>query len=239
MSRMDTKNEKMRPRPIEGGRAAPIVRSTLHDEITARVRDMIVEGQIEAGSRINEVHLGRDLGVSRTPLREALKTLASEELVELIPNRGAYVKIFAVQEIEDMLEALRYIEQSCAALACERASNKQISEFEKLHKAMIRDYNQKDIINYFKINQKIHEMIVEISGNKTLSWVHKTIHARLRRIRFLGVDAPAVWAAAIAHHEAMMSALKARDAKILVAIVGEHMDLTISRIRSTGRGAYL
>lgn len=236
---MDPKSEKARPLPIEGGRAAPIVRSTLHDEITARVRDMIVEGQIEAGSRINEVHLGRDLGVSRTPLREALKTLASEELVELIPNRGAYVKIFAIEEIEDMLEALRHIEQSCAFLACKRASSKQILEFEKLHKVMIKNYNQKDILNYFKVNQKIHEMIVEISGNNTLSWIHKTIHARLRRIRFLGVDAPAVWTAAIEHHEAMMSALKARDAAALVAVVGEHMDLTISRIRSAGRGAYL
>jgi DNA-binding GntR family transcriptional regulator len=219
--------------------AAPIARATLHDEITARLRDMIIEGQIEAGHRINEVHLGKSLGVSRTPLREALKTLASDGLVELVPNRGAFVRVFALDEIVDMLEALRHIEKSCAVLACNRVSAKEIREFKKLHLAMIKEYKNRHILNYFKINQKIHEMLVNMSGNATLCWMHRTVSARLRRIRFLGVDAPAVWALAIEHHEAIMAALEARDGPALANVVSDHMDLTVARIRTASRGAYL
>lgn len=219
--------------------SAPIARRTLHEEITARVRDMIVDGQLSPGHRVNEVQLGKALGVSRTPLREALKTLASEGLVELVPNRGAVVRVFALSEIADMLEALRHIEKICAILACDRVSDREIKEFRKLHNAMMREYKARDRLKYFKINQDIHELLVRLSGNDTLFWMHRTIHARLRRIRFLGVDAPAVWALAIVHHEAIMAALEVRDGPALAAVVSDHMDLTVTRIRAVSHGDFL
>ena len=98
-----------------------ITRVTLHDAVLNQIRDMIIEGQLKPGTRINEGQVGAMLGVSRTPLREAIKTLASEGLVELVPAKGAVVRRFSLQDVRDMLEAVGALEQFAARLACERA----------------------------------------------------------------------------------------------------------------------
>src|SRR5205807_3878544 len=84
----------------------PIVRRSLHDEVASRVRDMIIEGVLAPGARVYEEQLGKTLGVSRTPMREALKTLASEGLIELVNARGAVVKRFTPKDVRDMLDVL-------------------------------------------------------------------------------------------------------------------------------------
>ena len=84
----------------------PIARTSLHSEVTARLRSLIVESQIKPGERVPELEISKELGVSRTPIREALKVLASEGLVELLPLRGAVVKSFSPKDAADMLEVL-------------------------------------------------------------------------------------------------------------------------------------
>ena len=106
----------------------PIVRRSLHDEVASRVRDMIIEGSLEPGARIYEEQLAKTLGVSRTPMREALKTLASEGLVELAAARGAVVKRFSPKDVRDMLDVLAVLESFAARLACKEASDDQIAE---------------------------------------------------------------------------------------------------------------
>ena len=92
--------------PDEIGARKPIVRHNLHNAIVSRVRDMIIEGTLAPGTRIHEGRLGQELGVSRTPLREALKYLASEGLLELAPGRGAVVRSFSAKDVEDSLIVL-------------------------------------------------------------------------------------------------------------------------------------
>src|SRR5205807_4012772 len=122
----------------------PIVRQNLHNAIVTRVRDMIIEGVLEPGARIHEGNLGLSLGVSRTPLREALKFLASEGLIELVPTRGAVVRRFSPQDVQDSLSVLGYLEGLAGRFACARATDEEIAEIRAVHDAMMGFYNARD-----------------------------------------------------------------------------------------------
>ncbi len=115
----------------------PITRVTLHDEVLTRLRDMIIDGSLPPGSRINEVQTGALLGVSRTPLREAIKTLASEGLVEILPARGAVVRRFGERDVFDILQVLKSLEQTAARLLCAQASDEELAGLSALHEEMM------------------------------------------------------------------------------------------------------
>ena len=116
----------------------PIVRHNLHDAIVSRVRDMIIEGRLTPGARIHEGNLGQELGVSRTPLREALKYLASEGLLELSPGRGAVVRKFLAKDVQDSLVVLADLESLAGQLACKNASDDEIHQIRDMHDEMLR-----------------------------------------------------------------------------------------------------
>ncbi|MTW17834.1 FCD domain-containing protein [Rhodoplanes serenus] len=210
----------------------PIVRQTLHDAVVSRVRDLIVDGTLASGTRIHESNLGRELGVSRTPLREALKYLASEGLIELSPGRGAVVRQFSAKDIRDSLIVLGELEGLAGRLACVHASESQIAEVAAMHARMVAMYEARDRLPYFKLNQEIHTAIVRISGNEALVDVHGIIQARLRRIRYLGHQGPENWAQAVTEHEQFVTLLRARDADGLARALAHHMDATWERVKN-------
>jgi DNA-binding GntR family transcriptional regulator len=209
----------------------PIARRSLHDAVLERVRDMIIEGQLAPGARINEVALGQSLGVSRTPLREAIKTLASEGLVEAVPARGAVVRSFTLADVADHLEVLKSLEQTAALLVCAKASDAGLAQLAALHAAMMQHYADRDRLGYFKLNQGIHSAIAALSGNKVLAQLHGGLQARIRRIRFVGHEGEARWAAAVAEHVEMDEALARRDGAALSAVMGRHLDAALLRVR--------
>jgi DNA-binding GntR family transcriptional regulator len=207
-----------------------VERRSLHADVLAALRDMIIEGELPAGERINETALYPRLGVSRTPLREALKALASEGLVDLVPNRGAIVRRFSLADVTSMLEAVKVLETFAAGAAADRATAEDLSAIRELHTAMRRRYAMKDRLEYFKLNQAIHSAIVRAAHNDTISAIHDALQARLKRIRYIGNEAPDKWAGAMAEHEDMMTALDHRDGAALAAVIGRHMDETLKRV---------
>lgn len=209
----------------------PIVRQNLHDVIVSRIRDMIIEGTLVAGSRVHEGNLGRDLGVSRTPLREALKFLASEGLIELVPTRGAVVRRFSAKDVQDSLIVLGNLEALAGCLACERATDDELVQIRALHDEMMQFYAAQDRLPYFKLNQEIHASILRSCHNEALSYVHGILQARLKRIRYIGNERPEKWAGAVADHEEIIVALEARDADSLAAALEAHMAATWSRVK--------
>jgi DNA-binding GntR family transcriptional regulator len=219
--------------PSQEGDPGPIARQSLHDAVVNRVRDMIIEGTLPAGSRIHETQLGDRLGVSRTPLREALKFLAREGLVELVPSRGAVVRRFTPKDVRDSLAVMAVLEELAGRLACDNATDEQVREVRRTHDAMLRCYEIKDRLTYFKLNQDIHSAIIRLSGNEWLADVHGMLQARLKRIRFIGNEGPVKWAAAVADHEEMMTALEARDGARLSAAMRHHMDETWHRVKDS------
>jgi DNA-binding GntR family transcriptional regulator len=212
---------------------APITRVTLHDEVLTRLRDMIIEGALPPGSRINEVQAGASLGVSRTPLREAIKTLASEGLVEILPARGAVVRRFGERDVFHILEVLKSLEQTAARLLCAQAPDEDLASLSALHEEMMALYRRRDRLAYFKCNQRIHSGIVRASGNPVLAETHEQLQSRIKRVRFVGNDRPDRWAGAVAEHEEMCAAWTARDGERLAAILGLHLDRTMDRVKDS------
>jgi DNA-binding GntR family transcriptional regulator len=216
-----------------------VSRQTLHSEITSQLRDLIIQGHFQPGEKINEVRLGGDLGVSRTPLREAIRTLGSEGLLDLVPNRGAIVRSFSLGDVLDMMEALGIIEQGCAVLTCERATNADLGLFDERHNALIETYQARDRLRYFQINQDLHAMIVAFARNATCQAIHSDLQAKLKRIRFLGNDEPSIWARAVEEHNSINEALRRRDSDALVTVLRAHTTLTVDRIRNSAAGPSL
>jgi DNA-binding GntR family transcriptional regulator len=209
----------------------PILRPTLHDAIVARVRDMIIEGELAPGTRLHEGNIGKMLGVSRTPLREAVKFLASEGLLELSPGKGAVVRQFSAKDVHDSLVVLGTLEGLAGQLACEHASDAEILEVRHLHDRMMDMYAKRDRMPYFKLNQNIHSAILRLSKNEALISVHSILQARLKRIRYIGNEGPEKWAGAVADHEEMIEALEARDGERLSKVLTAHMEKTWERVK--------
>jgi DNA-binding GntR family transcriptional regulator len=209
----------------------PIPRDSLHEQVTTRVRDMIVDGRLEAGRPIPELELARQLGISRTPLREALKVLASEGLVELLPRRGAAVKVFSAKDAQDMLAMIALLEEHAGREAC-NASDEQVAAILEIHEQMRAHYERRERQEYFRLNQEIHNAIVRAAGNPTLTMLHGILRTRMRRLRYIGNQAPDNWSAAMAEHEGFIDALRARDGKRLGRLMREHLANTWPRIKS-------
>jgi DNA-binding GntR family transcriptional regulator len=208
-----------------------ISRQSLHDTLVGHLRDMIIEGQLPPGSRLHEGQLGEELGVSRTPLREAIKYLASEGLVELVQSRGAVVKRFDAKDVHDMLVVIGNLEELAGRLCCRNASDAEIATIRAAHDEMTRLYGIGDRLAYYKLNQEIHTLIVRYSGNEALAHVHATLQMRLKRIRFIGHEGPERWAAAIAEHEEMITALERRDGDALAETLGRHLRNAWERVK--------
>ena len=216
---------------VDASEGRVIVRQNLHDVIVSRVRDMIIEGTLEAGSRIHEGNLGRELGVSRTPLREALKFLASEGLIELVPTRGAVVRRFSPKDVQDSLIVLGSLEALAGRLACAYATDAEIVRIRALHDEMMTFYAARDRLPYFKLNQEIHGSILGCCRNEALSSVQGILQVRLKRIRYIGNERQEKWAGAVADHEEIIAALEVRDANRLAAALEAHMAATWSRVK--------
>jgi DNA-binding GntR family transcriptional regulator len=209
-----------------------IERASLHDMVVSRIRDMIIEGLIVVDARIHEGQLCQQLGISRTPLREALKVLASEGLVDLVPGRGAVARRLTPKDARDMLDVLAHLERIAGPLTCRNASDAQIQEIRRLHEEMLKRYAARDRLPYFKLNQQIHSMLIALAGNESLSLVHGILQTRMKRIRFLGDRTDETWAQAVSDHEEMMTALEDRDGQRLSTAMADHLSRTWERIKS-------
>ncbi|MDF2114157.1 GntR family transcriptional regulator [Roseiarcaceae bacterium H3SJ34-1] len=203
--------------------ASPISRRSLHEELAARLRDMIVEGALPAGRKVPERELCETFGVSRTPLREALKVLASEGLVTLNQNRGACVTALTRADLEEVFPIMGALEALSGSLACARMSDAEIEAVAALHDQMVRSFEAGDRPTYFKLNQAIHRAILLGSGNATLGATHQMLAGRIHRARYMANDDAARWRAAIEEHEHILAALQSRNGPRLAAILSDHL----------------
>lgn len=209
---------------------APLRRLNLHGQVTGVVRDLIVEGRIAPGSHIIESELGRQLGVSRTPLREALKTLAGEGLIDLVPSRGAFVHEPTAIEARELLEVLTGLESIAGRLACQRGADNEIAALRRIQNDMALSFSTGQRLEYHKLNIAIHSGFVALAHNTELKRQHDHCSGRLRRMRFLATSTRERWMAAVDEHELMMRALESRDADTLAFLMRDHMRLIWERI---------
>ncbi len=200
-----------------------IVRAPLHVQVTERLRLLIDSGELAPGARLNEIELCEQLGVSRTPLREAIRSLATEGLVELQPNRGATVSIVTVEDLTEILPIMAALEGLGGRLAAQTMTDEKIAEVRSAHEKMLTHYRRKELPEYFEANRLIHELITEGSGNQTLVDQINSLSAKVRRARFSTEMTAEYWAKAVAEHEEIIEALEGRDASKLEAIIINHV----------------
>lgn len=198
----------------------------LAQQVAARLRVMIIQDQLTPGEWIREQALADKLKVSRTPLREALKMLEQDDLIRLLPNRGAVVTELTVEEVKEKLEVLAALEALAGRLACQKATDEELAEIRALHYEMLAWFSRQNRLEYFKLNQRIHLAIVAASGNRTLIETHARINAQLYRIRYQSNLQNELWSTAVEEHEEMLAALTARNSEALGKCMLNHFGQT-------------
>ncbi len=201
----------------------PILRPSLHDELAARLRRMIVEDALPPGARIPERDLCARFGVSRTPLREAIKVLAREGYVVLTPNRGASVAVLTERDLDEAFQIMAALEALAGELAAEHATDAEIAAIRADTDAMGRAFEAGDRPAYFARNEAIHRGIVCASGNAMLAEMQRGLDGRVRRARYRANIGSARWHQAMAEHEEIAAALALRDGTRISDLLRRHL----------------
>lgn len=210
--------------PGSGSVVPMLPRPVLHREVVARLRQRIVEGSIAPGAKLNERALSEELRVSRTPLREAIKMLAAEGLVELLPNRGAVAAQMQPQEVGHTFDVIAGLEGLSGEWAAERATAQEIDEIRALNYEMLAAYTRRDLPTYYRINARIHECINLAARNPVLTHTYNTVNARLQALRFRSNFDERKWKLAVDEHADMVERLASRDAAGLRAVLVAHLN---------------
>ncbi|WP_218191054.1 GntR family transcriptional regulator [Enhydrobacter aerosaccus] len=186
-------------------------RAGLDRRVVEHLRRMIVRCDLPPAATISETKLCVQLGVSRTPLREALKLLAAEGLVDLRPNRRPVVRPISSSEIVQLFEAVGAVERAAAELAAERITPAALRRLSILQARMEEHYavGQKDA--YSNVNADIHRAIVAGAGNPVLIETHGSLQSRAKRARFAAFGASGRWEESVAEHRDILQALLDRD----------------------------
>ena len=200
-----------------------IVRRSLHEEIVERLRDLIVDGELKPGAKIQEPELCEQFGVSRTPLREALKALAAEGLVALSPNRGASVARVTLAEIHELFPIMGALEALAGELACARICDEAVSAIRRDHDRMVKYYMRSEWTGYIKANRAIHDAIFAAAGNASLTALYRQLLVRTHSVRFVANKSSARWEQSVEDHEKILAALEKRDGKRLARVLAAHL----------------
>jgi DNA-binding GntR family transcriptional regulator len=231
-------NDNCMQKPVVAKRKEVADKTSLHLKVAEILRDKITYGELMPGARLTERVLCEELKVSRTPLREALKILASEGLVQLLQNCGAMVTPMTLTDTAHAFEVLCVLEGLAAELACARADERAITELRELHERMRKCHKLGDREGYFELNQAIHIRLFSLSGNPILTSTHDKLNLRLRRARYFANVSQPRWDRAMEEHDQIIEALEARNGKRLRALMEEHIrnkcDVVIAALLASG-----
>ncbi|GLQ57655.1 hypothetical protein GCM10010862_49140 [Devosia nitrariae] len=183
---------------------------------------MIVSGELPPGERLREVRICNQLGVSRTPVREAFRTLAAEGMVELLPNRSVVVAQLRSPDVEHLYQVVAALEALAGELACQRINEAEIAEIAAIHSDMVGCYERRERSAYLDLNHLIHRRVVEIASNPVLLATWESLLPRVERARAIANLEPSRWIAAVHEHSKMFAALAARDGALLARLTREH-----------------
>jgi len=200
-----------------------IERQTLPAVVVERLSELIIQGELAPGARLNERELCARLGVSRTPLREALRRLAHDGLVTLQPNRGAFVTEMSRDAVADSFELMAALEALAGELACERITDADVAEVEALTYEMMACHARRDLPEYYRLNRAIHDRITAVAGNAQLAEMSRKLNLRIQNLRFRSNLDAQKWGAALDEHRRMVELLRARNGAELAQLMRGHL----------------
>jgi len=222
---------------VEPGPAprAPIVHQALYQQVAQRLRAMIRARSLPAGSWIDEIRLTGELGISRTPLREALKVLATEGLVRLEPRRGCFVNEVSARDLDDIFPLMAMLEGRCAHEAARKAGDDDLRQLEPLHRELRRHARDGRIDAYYETNYRIHQAIQALADNRWLSDMVDGLRKVLSLSRHQSLALPGRIEQSCAEHLAIFAAIKAHDPQGAEALAREHLLRQLEALRTLAR----
>lgn len=204
----------------------------LRDVVFDALRKAILKGDLAPGERLMEIPLANQLGVSRTPVREAIRMLELEKLVVMMPRRGALVAGITEQGMKDVLEVRRALDVLCAELACKRISEEEIVELEKACKAFEEAAlsDKSNIVEIAARDVAFHDIILKSTGNERLIQLVYNLSEQMYRYRFEYIKDSTNYEKLISEHRTIFTAIKDRDGETAARTAGLHIDNQVQAI---------
>lgn len=209
-----------------------IERRSLSEQIADELRNLVLLEKLAPGASIPERETAEALGVSRTPLRESLRILAAEGLVDIQPNRPPRVANPSLHELRELLQVQAALEALAGELACENASDEEISDISLMSEEMSTVSGQCDPLDFFQKDMRFHESIVASSKNHALISTHKLYNARLWRARFISSQRRVNRSGTLEQHSQIVEALQTRQRKTCARALRTHLDAGFRNIQS-------
>jgi DNA-binding GntR family transcriptional regulator len=194
----------------------------LYQRVAERVREQIFNRELEPGTWIDEQKLAAAYGISRTPLREALKVLAVEGLVTMKVRRGAYVTEMSVEDVSQVYRLLGLLESDAAAQVAESASDAQLAELKSLHDRLEREMDQRDA--FFDANEQFHLSLLALAGNRWREQIVRDLRKVMKLNRHHSLFKSGRLAESLAEHRALMHAIGQRDAEAAGRLMRAHFE---------------
>ncbi len=198
-------------------------KATYHVRVADMLRDLIMTGKLKEGDKINENELCETLGISKTPLREALRVLSVEGLIRLVPHRGSFVTKPTYEEIAEMFDVMSLLEGFCAKEACAKLTAKDFARIEKLHAKLEENFEIRDQEEYIRTNNQYHSLIQKIAGNRTLNQIVNGLRKKILLYRFQSLNLPERFEHSIREHRDLLEAFRQRDQKRAEALMRKHL----------------
>ncbi|MEF7614336.1 GntR family transcriptional regulator [Aquincola sp. MAHUQ-54] len=215
----------------------PLRPTSLHEEVAARLRSMVFDGQLQPGSWIDEMALVEQWHISRTPLREALKVLAAEGLVTLVPRRGCQVAELVEGDADDLFPVMALLEGRCAFEAARKATDADIAELRALHGQLEQFAATHDVDGYYRTNHVFHSRVQALAANRWLDRTTGDLRRFIRMLRGRQLHWPGRIEASIAEHRALMQALADHDAPRAERLMHDHLIAQLQALKALRRAA--
>ncbi len=210
----------------------PIRGASLHDNVAERLRAMVFERQLAPGEFIDEKTLAAQWQISRTPLREALKVLAAEGLVELVTGRGSRVVTLTDDDADALFPVMALLEGRCAHEATLRASDEELAELHQLHERLEMHAALNDIDGYYRANHAFHSKVQALAANRWLDRVTGDLRRFLRLLRGRQLNLPGRIDASINEHRVLINAIGTRDAHRAERAMHDHLMAQLSALKA-------
>lgn len=198
-------------------------KATYHVQIADMLRDMIMTGKLKEGDKVNEGKLCETMGISKTPMREAIRVLSVEGLIRLVPNRGAFVTKPEFEEIAEMFDVMSLLEGFCAREACQKMTSKNFARLEKLHAKLEENFERHDQEEYIRTNNQYHSVVQEIAGNRTLNQIVSGLRKKILLYRFQSLNLPQRFASSIREHRDLLEAFRQRNHSKAETLMQAHL----------------
>lgn len=211
----------------------PLTRQSLAERVADELRDLVLLEKLAPGTAIPERETAEALGISRTPLRESLRILSAEGLVDIEPNRPPRVANPSLDELASLIEVLGALESLAGELACHNASDEAIERLVHLDQEMRNKSDHIEPLEFFQLDMQFHHQIVVASDNEPLLQMHRTLNARLWRARFISSRQRVNRPETLDQHRSIVKALHERDTDRCSHALKAHLQFGYQNIKST------